>query len=108
MVLYSSSLFRWLQLKRYQYEVTFSMYMMTPTEKFILNSILFLILSLVIIAASLYLPEHIATIAQRASFYWGGVESQAGTSEAATTAGLWAKTIAPTAVHSAVRAVGEL
>ena len=29
--------FRWLQRKRYQYEVTFSLYMLTPTEKFIFS-----------------------------------------------------------------------
>ena len=31
--------FRWLQRKRYQYEVTFSLYMLTPTEKFIFSEI---------------------------------------------------------------------
>ncbi|TQS34330.1 hypothetical protein Golomagni_05293 [Golovinomyces magnicellulatus] len=33
----AASLFRWLQRKRYQYEVTFSLYMLTPTEKFIFS-----------------------------------------------------------------------
>lgn len=32
-----SSGLRWLQRKRYQYEVTFSLYMLTPTEKFIFS-----------------------------------------------------------------------
>lgn len=32
-----SSFIRWLQLKKYQYEVTFSLYMLTPTEKFIFS-----------------------------------------------------------------------
>lgn len=32
--------FRWLQRKRYQYEVTFSLYMLTPTEKFIFSETL--------------------------------------------------------------------
>jgi len=32
------SLLRWAQRKRYQYEVTFGLYMMTPTEKFILST----------------------------------------------------------------------
>ncbi|KAF1967375.1 hypothetical protein BU23DRAFT_559439 [Bimuria novae-zelandiae CBS 107.79] len=71
-MLYPSSLLKWLQRKRYQYEVTFSLYMLTPTEKFILNSILFLLLSLFIIAASLYLPEHIAFMANRMSYYFSG------------------------------------
>jgi hypothetical protein len=33
----ASPLLRWLQRKRYQYEVTFSLYMLTPTEKFVLS-----------------------------------------------------------------------
>lgn len=36
---YTSSFLRWLQRKRYQYEVTFSLYMLTPTEKFIFSTI---------------------------------------------------------------------
>ncbi|KAF2182817.1 hypothetical protein K469DRAFT_690548 [Zopfia rhizophila CBS 207.26] len=83
-MLYPSSLLRWLQRKRYQYEVTFSLYMLTPTEKFIFNSILFLLLSLFIIAASLYLPEHITIIANRMFYYWfGDEESLNGASNAA-------------------------
>ena len=35
---YPSSVLRWLQRKRYQYEVTFSLYMLTPTEKFVLST----------------------------------------------------------------------
>lgn len=37
-MLYPSSFLRWLQRKRYQYEVTFSLYMLTPTEKFIFST----------------------------------------------------------------------
>lgn len=35
---YTTTLLRWLQRKRYQYEVTFSLYMLTPTEKFIFST----------------------------------------------------------------------
>ena len=103
-MLYISSLIRWLQRKRYQYEVTFSLYMLTPMEKFIfstghppdptsslfssigqtdifrasIDSFLFLFLSMIIIAASLYLPSHIATISRRAWFYYAGDEASAG------------------------------
>ena len=38
-MLYASDLIRWLQRKRYQYEVTFSLYMLTPTEKFIFSTV---------------------------------------------------------------------
>lgn len=34
-----SSLFRWMRLKIYQYEVTFSLYMLTPIEKFIFSTL---------------------------------------------------------------------
>ncbi|KAF1990098.1 hypothetical protein K402DRAFT_390407 [Aulographum hederae CBS 113979] len=70
--LYSSDLMRWLSRKHYQYEVTFSLYMLTPTEKFIFNSFLFLFLSLIIIASSLYLPEHLSKLASRAFYYYAG------------------------------------
>lgn len=33
----ASSLVRWIRLKIYQYEVTFAVYMLTPTEKFIFS-----------------------------------------------------------------------
>ncbi|EDU46884.1 SPT-ssu domain containing protein [Pyrenophora tritici-repentis] len=71
-MLYPSALLRWFQRKRYQYEVTFSLYMLTSTEKFIFNSVLFLLLSLLIIAASLYLPEHLTIIANRMFYYLSG------------------------------------
>lgn len=118
-MLYPSALLRWFQRKRYQYEVTFSLYMLTSTEKFIFStpcphlsssqpthnhtmrplyahttlhmtcacyngsrtnanvctdSVLFLLLSLLIIAASLYLPEHLSIIASRIFYYYSGNE----------------------------------
>ena len=33
----TSAFVRWLQLKRYHYEVTFPLYMFTPAEKFIFS-----------------------------------------------------------------------
>jgi len=33
-----TSLVRWVRLKIYQYEVTFAIYMLTPTEKFIFST----------------------------------------------------------------------
>lgn len=35
-----SSLMRWLQIKKYQYEVTFSLYMLTSTEKCVFSTFL--------------------------------------------------------------------
>lgn len=37
-MLYPSAMLRWFQRKRYQYEVTFSLYMLTSTEKFIFST----------------------------------------------------------------------
>ncbi|KAF2432212.1 hypothetical protein EJ08DRAFT_585788 [Tothia fuscella] len=75
-----SEFYKWLARKRYQYEVTTSLYMLTPTEKFIFNSVLFLLLSLTTIAAFLYLPDHIVTIARRAFYYYAGDENSTVTS----------------------------
>ncbi|KAG9249191.1 hypothetical protein BJ878DRAFT_563436 [Calycina marina] len=69
-----ASSFQWLQRKKYQYEVTFSLYMLTPTEKFIFNSFLFLFSSMVLIAMTLYLPQHIAFLINRGFFYYNGDE----------------------------------
>lgn len=35
---YYASLRRWVQIKKYQYEVTFSLYMLTPTEKWVFST----------------------------------------------------------------------
>ncbi|KAH5601595.1 hypothetical protein HBI26_078360 [Parastagonospora nodorum] len=78
-MLYPAALLRWFQRKRYQYEVTFSLYMLTSTEKFIFNSVLFLLLSLLIIAASLYLPDHLTIIANRLFYYFSGNEETLAT-----------------------------
>ncbi|KAI9742004.1 MAG: hypothetical protein M1834_000393 [Cirrosporium novae-zelandiae] len=66
------SVLPYLRRKRYQYEVTYSLYMLTPTEKFIFNSFVFLIFSMIFIACVLYLPEHISKLAGRAWFYYAG------------------------------------
>jgi hypothetical protein len=91
---------KWVQLKVYQVEVTYSVYIFTPAEKFVFcesqrrscpfsppvpavpshlsrllttaGSVLFLLFSLTSIAATLYLPQHIAFILGRAWFYMHG------------------------------------
>ncbi|KAL2432532.1 hypothetical protein ABEF95_012410 [Exophiala dermatitidis] len=69
---YLSSFVRWVQLKKYQYEVTFSLYMLTPTEKCIFNLILFILVSLLVTAALFYLPNHLAVIYNRIYYYVNG------------------------------------
>ncbi|KAL2118362.1 hypothetical protein VTJ04DRAFT_8022 [Mycothermus thermophilus] len=65
---------KWVQLKIYQLEVTYSVYMFTPMEKFIFYSFLFLLCGLTFIACILYLPHHIQFIISRAWFYIHGEE----------------------------------
>jgi hypothetical protein len=121
LALYPSSLLRWFQRKRYQYEVTFSLYMLTPTEKFIfsefclvlypedepfvnrfaiLDSILFLFLSMVTIAVALYLPRHVSIIAHRAYYYVSGDVLKNGTT-ASDILGTTADILTPTTVAQA-------
>lgn len=69
---YIASFVRWLQLKKYQYEVTFSLYMLTSTEKFIFNMILFILFSLLVTAATMYLPNHVVLIYNRIWYYLHG------------------------------------
>ncbi|KAI0398070.1 hypothetical protein F5Y17DRAFT_211950 [Xylariaceae sp. FL0594] len=66
---------RWLSLKQYQIEVTFGVYMFTPTEKFVFWSFVFLLSALGSIATILYLPQHILFMISRAWFYVSGGES---------------------------------
>ncbi|KAL2126209.1 hypothetical protein VTI74DRAFT_1416 [Chaetomium olivicolor] len=63
---------KWLQLKIYQLEVTCSVYIFTPIEKFIFYSVLFLLISLTFIATVLYLPHHLQFVISRAWFYMHG------------------------------------
>ncbi|CAK7224098.1 hypothetical protein SCUCBS95973_005404 [Sporothrix curviconia] len=66
---------KWIQLKIYQFEVTYSVYMLTPMEKFFVYSLLFLLTSLTSIAIFLYLPHHVAFLINRAWFYAHGDSS---------------------------------
>jgi len=111
--------FKWLHLKQYQIEVTYSVYMFTPIERFVFctgppflisfpflfswfigkqrnktltpmaraaffdptlansvfyktGSVVFLLFSLTFIATTLYLPQHIVFLLNRAWFYVNG------------------------------------
>ncbi|PPJ58383.1 hypothetical protein CBER1_08071 [Cercospora berteroae] len=95
---------KWLQKKNYQYEVTFSLYMLTPTEKFVFNSILFLTFSLLLIASVIYLPNHILTMSRRTYYYFAGdnlnSNANGGVAERVYgTASEWAQTAYQTAFN---------
>ncbi|KAK0739803.1 hypothetical protein B0T21DRAFT_363353 [Apiosordaria backusii] len=91
---------KWLELKIYQLEVTMSVYMFTPMEKFIFYSILFLLTSLTLIATVLYLPHHIAFIVGRAWFYMHG-EALDSAAAAAAAAGATSSTLGKVAETTA-------
>ncbi|KAK4148098.1 uncharacterized protein C8A04DRAFT_23891 [Dichotomopilus funicola] len=74
---------KWLQLKIYQLEVTMSVYIYTPIEKFIFYSVLFLLFSLTFIATVLYLPQHLQFIVSRAWFYMHGDSLDGGVAKGA-------------------------
>ncbi|KAF3490631.1 uncharacterized protein GIQ15_00148 [Arthroderma uncinatum] len=63
---------RWLRLKNYQYEVTFSLYMLTPIEKVVFNTILLLFTSMLVTAAYIYLPDHVLSLYRHINYYWAG------------------------------------
>ncbi|OJJ43814.1 hypothetical protein ASPZODRAFT_31105, partial [Penicilliopsis zonata CBS 506.65] len=67
-----SSLNRWIRLKIYQYEVTFAVYMLTPTEKFIFNFLLLTLITMMATGAYIYLPDHVRTIYGHLYYYWDG------------------------------------
>ncbi|CAJ2508023.1 Uu.00g092090.m01.CDS01 [Anthostomella pinea] len=99
---------RWLSLKQYQIEVTFGVYMFTPTEKFIFWSVVFLLFSLTTIAVILYLPQHLLFILNRGWFYVSGGDEGSATDIAAVSKDVLslslsseAMTTTPTAVAGA-------
>lgn len=88
-----TALVRWIRLKIYQYEVTFAIYMLTPTEKIIFSACSFsppsdlfdnandqkkkdsLLLTLVTMIATgiyIYLPDHLRSIYGHLYYYWAG------------------------------------
>lgn len=61
-----------IQLMYYRYEVTFSTYVMTPGEKFVLNTIVLVLLSLLTWATFFYLPRFVSRAASRLAWLYAG------------------------------------
>lgn len=57
----------------YQYEVTFGLYVLTPTEKLVLNTIVLSLLSLLLLAAWSYLPALAGRVLARFVWLYTGV-----------------------------------
>jgi hypothetical protein len=54
-----------IQLMCYRYEVTFSPYVMTPGEKFVINTVVLVLLSLLTLGTFFYMPRFVARVATR-------------------------------------------
>ncbi|KAF7717668.1 Uncharacterized protein PECH_002952 [Penicillium ucsense] len=67
-----TTLVRWVRLKIYQYEVTFAIYMLTPAEKFIFNSLLLTLVTMIATGIYIYLPDHLRAIYGHLYYYWVG------------------------------------
>ncbi|KZZ87504.1 hypothetical protein AAP_05587 [Ascosphaera apis ARSEF 7405] len=87
------SFIRWCKRKNYQYEVTFAIYMLTPTEKCIFNTLVLTLFTLLITATYIYLPNSLCSFWQNALYYLLG-EVSAASSSAAATASSMASSIA--------------
>ncbi|ETN40328.1 uncharacterized protein HMPREF1541_04604 [Cyphellophora europaea CBS 101466] len=111
-----SSFTRWLQIKKYQYEVTTSLYMLTPTEKFVFNVIILVLFTLLVAAAVAYLPNHIAVISNRLWYYvhgeflyaTAGTAAQSSTKQALETTGKLVQGMASQTAEQVVRQAHEL
>lgn len=57
--------------------------MLTTARESRADSVLFLFVSMTLIAAFLYLPDHVSTISRRAFYYWAGDASFRSTSQRA-------------------------
>ncbi|CAK7268997.1 hypothetical protein SEPCBS57363_003374 [Sporothrix epigloea] len=95
---------KWIKLKIYQFEVTYSVYMLTPMEKFVVYSLLFLLTSLTSIAIFLYLPHHVAFLINRAWFYAHGDSSFDATQSLLQSVAAAEKAGADAATHAAAHA----
>ena len=58
----------------YQYEVTFSAYVLTPGEKLILNTVVVLLISLLMLGIFSYLPQFILRVSERLFWLYYGVD----------------------------------
>ncbi|KAE9373927.1 hypothetical protein N431DRAFT_233615 [Stipitochalara longipes BDJ] len=65
-----------LELMYYQYEVTFSPYVLTPGEKFVLNTIVVVLLTLLFLGIATYLPKLVATVAARLFRFYVGANDK--------------------------------
>jgi len=63
-----------LRLMYYQYEVTFSTYVMTPSEKFVMNTVVLLFFSLLSVGIVSYLPQFLFRVCSRLLWLYKGAD----------------------------------
>ncbi|KAK9324556.1 hypothetical protein V1517DRAFT_43142 [Lipomyces orientalis] len=71
----SNSIWAFIKKWKYRYDVTLPLYVMTSSEKFILNSFLFTCLVLLATAIYTYTPVQIQVVVRRAYYYYSGVDT---------------------------------
>ncbi|KAK9367639.1 hypothetical protein V1509DRAFT_625805 [Lipomyces kononenkoae] len=59
---------------KYKYYVTLPLYMLTKSERLILNAFFFVLLWMLFTACYMYFPTHVRVIAQRTYYYYAGVQ----------------------------------
>ncbi|KAK9463245.1 uncharacterized protein V1516DRAFT_667253 [Lipomyces oligophaga] len=66
------SIISMLKSLKFKYYITIPLYMLTPVEQLVLNTIVFTLLYLLCTAVYMYFPGHAKLIAQRAYYYYAG------------------------------------
>ncbi len=65
-----------IELRYYQYEVTFSSYVLTSREKFVLHTIVVVFLTLLFLGMVTYLPQLVARAAVRLIRFYAGANDK--------------------------------
>ena len=73
----------------YQYEVTFATYVMTSGEKFVLNTIVFVLFSLLTLGIVLYLPRFVTRAALRLVWLYTGPSDELRLVSVNNTTAIW-------------------
>jgi hypothetical protein len=82
---------KYLRLMYYQYEVTFSAYVLTPGEKTVLNTIVLSIFSLLLVGIIAYLPPLMTRAAVRLAWLYNGIDDKFMVNPVNHTASAWSE-----------------
>jgi hypothetical protein len=79
-----------IELMYYQYEVTFSPYVMKPGEKFVLNTIVLLLFTLIFLGLATYIPKLVLGVAARLFRFYAGANDKLTVNSTADWNGIYA------------------